>query len=256
MSTQRMQLNAAMKDFPGRPDSFSTEEEHSYKSSKIEEQWKWDRDAPNVSNQISPHSFNEGLGGNGKRSYYQDQMPDQRRSSDNRADTEPRSLSQEQDMEVGYEDNPSPLTFEGLERKFINEIMNLAKEQSHTEDVEYARHREKIMEINTRHQEKVSALRAKQATAREEFLHKELQARLNRYQQPGTTNYRNPGLHDAHGYFGASVAVAEAHRDFATSQFESYRELPSVLRREKTQGTEIRVPYPSGRVYNNAARNY
>lgn len=69
-------------------------------------------------------------------------MPDQRRSSDNRADTEPRSLSQEQDMEVGYEDNPSPLTFEGLERKFINEIMNLAKEQSHTEDVEYARHRE------------------------------------------------------------------------------------------------------------------
>lgn len=60
MSTQRMQLNAAMKDFPGRPDSSSTEEEHSYKSSQLEEQWKWDRDAPNVSNQISSHSFNEG----------------------------------------------------------------------------------------------------------------------------------------------------------------------------------------------------
>lgn len=80
---------------------------------------------------------------------------------------------------------------------------------------------------------------------------------MNRSQQPGMTHYRNSGLHNAHDYLGTPVAVvAEACRDYATSQFESYRELPPVLRREKTRGTEVRVPYPSGRVYNNAARNY
>ena len=60
MPAQRMQPNAAMYNFPGRLDSLSTEEEYQYKSSKVEEQWQSDRDAPNVSNQTSSHSFNEG----------------------------------------------------------------------------------------------------------------------------------------------------------------------------------------------------
>lgn len=62
---------------------------------------------------------------------------------------------------------------------------------------------------------------------------------------------------NAHGYAEIPVAVpAEAHQDFATSQLESYRELPQVLGSGRTQGSEVRVPYPSGRVYDNAARYY
>jgi phage terminase Nu1 subunit (DNA packaging protein) len=34
------------------------------------------------------------------------------------------------------------MSFEGLERKFFDEVMKLAKEQSDAEDVENARHRE------------------------------------------------------------------------------------------------------------------
>lgn len=45
-------------------------------------------------------------------------------------------------MKIGYDDLPSTLTFECLEQKFHDEIMNLAKEHSDAEDAENARHRE------------------------------------------------------------------------------------------------------------------
>jgi hypothetical protein len=83
-----------------------------------------------------------GQGDNGTRSYYQGQMPDQKQGSDNQSKRESRSLPHEQDIKIGYEDNPSSLTFEGLEQKFLDEIMNLVKEQSDAEVVENARHRE------------------------------------------------------------------------------------------------------------------
>ncbi|GMY23501.1 hypothetical protein FCV25MIE_18742 [Fagus crenata] len=223
MPAQRMQPNAAMYNFPGRLDSLSTEEEYQYKSSKVEEQWQSDRDAPNVSNQTSSHSFNEGQGDNGTRSYYQGQMPDQKQGSDNQSKRESRSLRHEQDIKIGYEDNPSSLTFEGLEQKFLDEIMNLVKEQSDAEVVENARHRE---------------------------------ARLNQYQQAGVTHHPNTGIHDAHKT--PVAAVAEAQRDYATSQYESYKERQHLLGSVsgRTPGAEARVPYPSGRVYNNAAHHY
>ncbi|KAB1225458.1 hypothetical protein CJ030_MR1G019340 [Morella rubra] len=310
--------NAGMNNFAGHPNSFPTEEMHPYKSSKGEGHWQWDGDVRNVSNQTSSLPFNKGKyivklvfsfmffpgeGGNRARSYYQDQMPEHKRGSGNQANREPRSLPHEQDMKIGYDDCPSTLTFERLEQKFHDEIMNLAKEHSDAEDAENARHREnlmicelafycqsfklwittiyeicrfermdridtpfeithdklqhKIIEINTRYQEEVTALRAKQVTQREELLRKESQTRFNQYLQAGRPHYRNTGVPNAHGYAEIPVAVpAEAHQDFATSQLESYRELPQVLGSGRTQGSEVRVPYPSGRVYDNAARYY
>ena len=83
-----------------------------------------------------------GQGDSGTRSYYQGQMPDQKRGSDNQSNGETRILPHEQDMEIGYEDKPSSLTFEALEQKFLDEIINLAKEQNDAEAVENERHRE------------------------------------------------------------------------------------------------------------------
>lgn len=48
----------------------------------------------------------------------------------------------EQDMEIGYEESPPPPTYEGLEQRFIAEIMKLARERSNEEDAEFARHKE------------------------------------------------------------------------------------------------------------------
>ncbi|KAM3000743.1 hypothetical protein FF2_037114 [Malus domestica] len=47
-------------------------------------------------------------------------------------------------MDLVYEDKPSSQIFEDLEKKFLDDIRNLAKEQSDAEDVENARHREQL----------------------------------------------------------------------------------------------------------------
>lgn len=51
-------------------------------------------------------------------------------------------------MDVGFEDKPLSQTFEGLEQKFLDDIMKLAKDQSDAEDAENARHKEVCMIIN------------------------------------------------------------------------------------------------------------
>ena len=45
-------------------------------------------------------------------------------------------------MNMGYEENFMPQTFEGLEEKFLDDLMKLSKEQIDAEDAEIARHRE------------------------------------------------------------------------------------------------------------------
>ena len=45
-------------------------------------------------------------------------------------------------MEVGYEQDLLSQTLEGLEKKFLDDIMKLAKEQNDAEDAENIRHRE------------------------------------------------------------------------------------------------------------------
>ncbi|XP_021901339.1 uncharacterized protein LOC110817208 isoform X1 [Carica papaya] len=90
-----------------------------------------------------PHGFlylnHYGQGGGGTRSYYQGESIE---SSENQVKKENKTQPQEQDMEIGYEDNPLLQTFEGLDKKFLNEIMKLVKEQTDAEDAENVRHRE------------------------------------------------------------------------------------------------------------------
>jgi hypothetical protein len=48
----------------------------------------------------------------------------------------------EEDMEIGYDESPPTPTYEGLEQRFIDEIMKLVKDRSDKEDAEFARHNE------------------------------------------------------------------------------------------------------------------
>ncbi|KAK6233763.1 hypothetical protein QUC31_006169 [Theobroma cacao] len=134
--------------------------------------------------------------------------------------------------------------------------MKLVKEQSDAEDKEIARHKEKIMEINTRYQEKLSALRAQHANRREEVLLKELQTRLHQYQQAGISSHLNSGLQDARGYGGTAVAAAAGEtRGYTTGQFHSYRDQSRFNAGQTTQGSEVRVPYPEGH-FNHTSAQY
>ncbi|KAI9389207.1 hypothetical protein POPTR_008G001700v4 [Populus trichocarpa] len=249
----------------GRQDGYSSveaEQHPGYKSSKAEGQWQWDRDSQNVHNQLPTHTFSEGQVGSGARSYYHGQPPDPKMGLESQSNKEAGGTQpHDQDMELGFEDKSLPMSFEGLERKFFDEVTKLAKEQGDAEVAENARHREKIIEINTRYQEKLSALRAQQTNRREEFLRKESQARLSQYQQASRSHYPNTGLQDARGYSGAAatgpISAGETHRAYASSQFESYRGRPQYGGGGRAQGNEGRIPYPEGRVYNNAgARHY
>ncbi|CAK9171114.1 unnamed protein product [Ilex paraguariensis] len=192
-------------------------------------------------------------GQGGIRSLYRGQTPDLKVQIEKQASKEPSLQSHEQDMEIGYEeDKPSSLTFEGLEQKFQDEILKLIKEHGDEEDAENTRHREKIVEISNQYQEKLSSLRTLQANRREEFLRKESQARLHQYQQAGISHHLVIASSvDPHGYSGS--AATEAHQAYATGQYESYRDRTSSLGGGRSQGTEGRVPYPQGRVYNNNA---
>lgn len=55
---------------------------------------------------------------------------------------ESRDLPHEQDPRAAREDASLPRTLEGLEQKFLDEIMKLNKELQDAEDAELSRHRE------------------------------------------------------------------------------------------------------------------
>lgn len=256
MSSQRMQHNARMNTYPGRSDSLSAERGHSYVSSRAEGQWQWDRDAQNVPNSVPSHLYSQGQGGNVAQSLSQGRMVNLKADFERQANNKPRSQSHEQDMEIGYEDGgSSALTFEGLQQKFQDELMNLVKERYDAEDAENARHREKVTEINTRYQEKLSSLRTDQANQREEYLRKESQDRLRQYQQPEVGHHTiQTGTGDHHSYNGASVA--EARGSYGSGQNDLYRERSPFFGGGVGQGTEARIPYPEGRAYNNTGARY
>lgn len=246
ISDQRMQQNSVASNFSGRPDSYPAEEEQQYGSTKAEGQWQWDRDAQ----QMSPHLYSDGgQGGTAGRSHYPSQIPDSKLGSSQESRVHP----QEQDMEIGYEDNPALPTLEGLEQKFRGDIMKLTKEDADAEDAENARHKEKIIEINNHYQEKLSALRGRYATRREEILRKESQARLQEYQLAGMSHYQNnSGPSEMgrghHEYGGArGVVTGEPQQQYGGDQFDSYRQRPESFGRGRA---DTRVPTPGGRVYN------
>ncbi|KZV55256.1 hypothetical protein F511_06733 [Dorcoceras hygrometricum] len=152
--------------------------------------------------------------------------------------------SHEEDMEIGYEDKPQLVTFEGLERRFHDDVFNLIKEQSDAEDAENIRHKEKLIEINDKYQEKLSSLRAQQTRRRKEFLGKELEEILRRYQQAETGNPMITNVpNEPHRYAGSYHTYHSAH----DGHLDSYRERASVFR--WSQGADGRVPYPRGRDY-------
>lgn len=84
-----------------------------------------------------------GQGREAPRSYYQSQQRlDPRMPLERQGGGDHRSQHHEEDMDIGYEDNRVPQTFEGLEQGFLDDIMKLSKEQTDAEDAENARHRE------------------------------------------------------------------------------------------------------------------
>ncbi|KAJ4720530.1 Ubiquitin carboxyl-terminal hydrolase [Melia azedarach] len=166
---------------------------------------------------------------------------------ENQANKEPRAQLHEQNMQIGNRHNQLQMTSEVIEQKFLDGILKLAKEQSDAEDVEIARHREKIIGINTKYQEKLEAVRAHQANRREEFLRKASQARLQQYQQAGTSQFSNTDLIGGPSYCSTAVASsAEGHRPHTAGQFE-------YLGGGRDQKYD---EYPQGRTYNTGIHYY
>ena len=82
-----------------------------------------------------------GQRGDASRSYYQGQRPDPKMALEKQGNNDRRSQPPEEDMDIGYED-PLSQSFEGLEQRFMDDILMLSKEQSDAEDAENTRHRE------------------------------------------------------------------------------------------------------------------
>lgn len=254
VSGQRMEQKSG--HYQGRSEPLTSDKEHPYGASKADGQWRWERDGSKVPNSMSPQMFNEGQGGDTSRSYFQGQRQDSKMALERQGNNDPRSQPREEDMDIGYEDNPSSRTFEGLEQRFLDDVMKLSKEQTDAEDAENARHRERINTINAQYQEQLAALRARHSGRRDEFLRRESHARQQQYQQATMDHYPNSGMgpSDPHGYGGA--AGSESHRTYNVDQYDSYRERARFLGSTRDHGFESRGPYPGGRVYDTGSRYY
>lgn len=245
MPGQRMERKSG--HFQGRSEALTSEEEHPYSTLKAEGQWRWERDASNVSNSMSSHMFNEGEGAEARRSFYQGQRLDPKMSLEKQANNE-------EDMDIGYEENPTSQSFESLEQRFLDDIMKLTKDQSDAEDAENARHRDKINAINAQYQEQLASLRARHSNRRDEFLKKESHARQEQYQQA----MMGPSDSHSYGRVTSSNPVGEERRGYNDDQYDSYRERARFLGGGgRDHGFEPRGgPYPGGRVYDTGPRYY
>ncbi|RZC78499.1 hypothetical protein C5167_002718 [Papaver somniferum] len=276
MSAQRMQQGSG-NHFSGRPDALPGDEEHPYVPSKPEGPWE-------------SHAFE------GKALYQGQNRLDSQSGLEKAVINDQRVQIHEQDMEIGYDESSYSQTFEVLENKFQADIIKLTKEQDEAEDAENARHKEKIVEINARYHEKLTALRSQHAGRREDFLRRESQGRQSHYKQLILDHFPNQtGPNDPRGYGGSATAVAaaeaaigegrrayaaaeaavgegrrayaaaeaaagEGRRAYAAaSQFDSYRERAQYLQEGRNHGgfePTARNPYPGGRAYNNNSRLY
>ncbi|KAG5566453.1 hypothetical protein RHGRI_002129 [Rhododendron griersonianum] len=164
MSGQRMEHKS--EHYQGRQEPMTSDKGRSYGASKAEGQWRWERDGTKAPNAMSSQMFSEGKlydfispfplifmveiclraeisqGGDAPRAYYQGQRPDSKMASEKQGNHDPRSLPPEEDMDIGYEDKHLSQTFEGVEKRFLDDITKLSKEQIDAEDAENARHRE------------------------------------------------------------------------------------------------------------------
>lgn len=83
-----------------------------------------------------------GQGSEAPRSYYQGQRPELRMAVEKQGGYGAHSQPCGDEIDMRFEENPLPHTFEGLEQKFLDDIMKLSKEQNDAEDAEITRHRE------------------------------------------------------------------------------------------------------------------
>ncbi|KAH7675293.1 hypothetical protein IHE45_08G126700 [Dioscorea alata] len=132
MAAQKSQHNPGVNQFPGREGSLRAEDERQY-IPKAEGQWQWDREASKPSNSLPSHMLDEGQGSEPSRPLYQGHRSESKLVLDKQTN---------KDLEIGYDDNNLPLTFDGLEQKFLQDFLKLTKEQQDAEDIENARHRE------------------------------------------------------------------------------------------------------------------
>ncbi|EPS58853.1 hypothetical protein M569_15959, partial [Genlisea aurea] len=206
------------------------------------------------------------------RSYYQDQRLESRMPLERQGGgSDPRSQSHEEDMEIGYEDNRAPRTFDGLENRIFDDVMKLWTEKANAEDAENARHRERLNAINLQYEEQLAALRARQASQREEFLRRESQTRKEQYQKsimeqqyPATTprdfNSAPSGGELPHQQLrGAYNAAAEDAYDSYREQQQQQQQrgrFPGNAREQQQHGYDSKAPYSRGRGYNSGSRFY
>ncbi|XP_072975494.1 uncharacterized protein [Typha angustifolia] len=257
MSAQRLQ-HPGNSQFVGR-DLSRAGEDRQYMTLKAEGGWQWDRDTTNDPNQLPEYSFNEEQGNDVSRSSYDGQRSEPRFGLEKQAGADLRAQTLHSEV-AGYEDNTLLQTIEGLEQKFLHDILKLSKEQQEAEDVENARHRERLSEINLQYHEKLLVLRARQATHREEFLRKESQARHQQFQQARMSNYQNNVVSaEAHSFASsapAAGAYGEAQRAYAGGHYESYGERPEFVRGGRGRGLQSRGQYPGARAYNSGGRYF
>ncbi|KAG8371103.1 hypothetical protein BUALT_Bualt13G0052000 [Buddleja alternifolia] len=224
-------------------------------------QWRWERDG-GAQSKLPQNSISQSSQGReDPRSYYQSQRHDSRKQLDKQGGGDPRTQPHEEDMDIGYEDNHHmQRTFEGLEQRFLDDIMKLSKEQTDAEDVENARHRERINIINAQYEEQLVSLRARHASRREEFLRRESQARQQQYQHVAMEQYPNSGISHSdlsRGYNNAGTEPAgEPHGAYNSDYYDSYRERGRFPGNVRDQGFEPKVPYPRGRSYDTGSRHY
>ena len=133
---------------------------------------------------------------------------------------------------------------------------------------------QRLKEINTQYQEKLLALRSRQANYRDKFLRKESLARQQQYQQASISHYANNSVAgEQHGYHPAPAAATpaaaaggaygEAHRGYASGhgQYESFTDRPDYPEFHgggggRGRGFEHRSQYPGGRPYSSGGRRF
>ncbi|XP_019459496.1 PREDICTED: uncharacterized protein LOC109359331 [Lupinus angustifolius] len=213
-------------------------------NSHIKSHLKRDRYGSNLNGFPVPAN-NEVQRNNGIRFCIQDEITESKFRQLNQAKEE-MNQSHEQDMEIGYEETPPTPTYEGLEQRFKDEIMKLAGEQSDAVNAEFIRYKERILEINTEYQEMLSALKAQQATRREEFLRKELQARLNQYHEDKRNQCPNTGVPDLRGYTGNLAAGEAIGRSHGASEHKHDGEQAPWLPSWRSEGSDARVILTAG----------
>ncbi|XP_024542951.1 uncharacterized protein LOC9635233 [Selaginella moellendorffii] len=138
----------------------------------------------------------------------------------------------------------SPETLDELEQCFLQEAMELSKEQSAEEDRELARHRECLRGIQEQYQQKMMNLRTKQSRRRDEFLHHEIHIRQQYYQQspagylPDGAQCGGGGGYASYGYdyppppTQHRKAVTQRAFDYATAA--SYGRARGICKRKVT----------------------